>query len=473
MLRLYDSLRKEVLALKPVRGKTFHIYACGPTVYKDVHIGNLRTFAETDLLRRYLEYRGYKVKLVMNITDVGHALQDEDRGEDKIEKAAEEEGKTPKEVARFYEKKFFGDMDALNMKKAWKYPRATEHIKEMTALVQTLIDKKKAYLTDKGDVYYDVSSFEEYGKLSGNTVGNLVAGARVEVAEDKRHPADFALWIRDPDHVLQWNTPWGAGYPGWHLECSAMAGRYLGDTLDLHIGGEDLKFPHHECEIAQSEGATGKEFCRHWLHVKYLEVEGQKMSKSLGNYYTLGDLLEKGHTPQAVRYLLLSAHYRQPLNFTFDGLDASEKTVRGLAELEARLGKDADHLGLPENDAWLVGAEKRFNDAMDDDLNVSAALAVLHDFKKEMNRLMDKGALGKKQGKAAKELLKAWMEDVFGIDLKLPKNRVSKDIQVLVEQRDRARGAKDWAESDRLRDEIEKLGWKVEDGPEGTQVRKK
>lgn len=472
MLSLYDSLKKEVLPFEPVRGKVFHIYACGPTVYKDAHIGNLRTFSVTDLLVRYLKYRGFKAKLVMNITDVGHALHDEDMGEDKVEKTAKEEGKTPKEIARFYEKKFFEDMKALNNEKAWKYPRATEHIKEMVALVQKLIDDGHAYLTEKGDVYYDVSSFGDYGKLSGNTVEHLVAGARVEVAEDKRHPADFALWIRNPNHVLQWNTPWGSGYPGWHLECSAMANKYLGDTLDLHVGGEDLKFPHHECEIAQSEGATEKEFSRHWLHVKYLEVEGQKMSKSLGNFYTLSDLLDKGYSPQAIRYLLLSAHYRQPLNFTFDGLDTAEKAVRGFAELEARLKKDADHLGLSETDAYLESAAEKFNAAMDDDLNVSGALAVVHDFRKEMNRLMDEGSLGKKQGKSALKLLRGWMEGVFGVDLKLPASRVPQAVRVLVEQRDRARAEKNWPESDRLRDEIEKLGWKVEDSPDGTKVKK-
>lgn len=472
MLKLYDSLKKEVLAFEPVRGKEFHIYACGPTVYNDAHIGNLRTFLVTDLIHRYLEYRGFKVKLVMNITDVGHALHDEDRGEDKVEKAAAEQGKTPEEIARYYEKRFFADLEMINVKKAWKYPRATEHIPEMVELVQKLIDNKKAYLTQKGDVYYDVSSFDAYGKLSGNTVGKLVAGARVEVAEDKKHPADFALWIHNPSHVMQWNTPWGSGYPGWHLECSAMANKYLGDTLDLHIGGEDLKFPHHECEIAQSEGANGKEFCRHWLHVKYLEVEGQKMSKSLGNFYTLNDILEKGYSPQAVRYLLLSAQYLQPLNFTFAGLNAAEKAVRSFAELEERLKTDAGNLGLPENDAYLAEAEEKFNAAMDDDLNVSGALAVAHDFKKEMNRLMDEGGLGEKQGKSALKLLRGWLEEVFGIDLKLPKGKVPEEVLQLAEQRDRARAEKNWTESDRLRDEIEKLGWKVEDTPSGTKVRK-
>src|SRR5688572_11977778 len=328
MLKLHDSLTKSVLDFPPGTGHEVTIYACGPTVYHYASIGNLRTFLTVDLLRRYLEYRGKAVRLVMNITDVGHMLNDADVGEDKMDAAAAKEGKTPEEIARFYEAAFFRDMEALDFKPALRFPRATEHVPEMVVLVEKLLDAGHAYVTDKNDVYFDVASFKAYGKLSGNSVDELVAGARVEVKEDKRRPADFALWIHNPNHVMQWEGPRGIqGYPGWHLECSAMSKAYLGDTIDLHVGGEDLKFPHHECEIAQSESANGVPFARHWMHVSFLLVEGEKMSKSKGNTYTLQDLVEKGFSPAAVRYLLLSSHYRTQLNFTFDGLKAAEDFI--------------------------------------------------------------------------------------------------------------------------------------------------
>lgn len=467
MLRLYDSLTKEICDFAPSDGKTVRIYACGPTVYKDAHIGNLKTFTLTDLIRRYLEYRGYKVKVIMNITDVGHALRDEDTGEDKIEKSAKEEGKTPEEVARFYEARFMEDMKALNNVVS-KYPRATDHIPEMIELVRALLDNGHAYLTEKGDVYYAVESFKDYGKLSGNTVEKLVAGARVEVAHDKRHPADFALWIHNPNHVMQWEAPWGKGYPGWHLECSAMARTYLGDAFDLHVGGEDLKFPHHECEIAQSEGAFGGVFCRRWLHAKHLFVEGRKMSKSLGNFFTLREILDKGYSPMAVRWLFLSAQYRQTLNFTFDGLDDAERHVKAFSELKERL---SHALGHGNANTYLRTAQERFETAMDDDLNVSEALAVLHDFRKEMNRLLDEGRLNATSAKKAKKFLMKTLEGVFGIGLKTLKKKIPQDVEALVAQRDEARARKDWEESDRLREELRKLGWSVEDSSNGTQVK--
>lgn len=468
MLRLYDSLEKQILDFAPGDGKAFRIYSCGPTVYKDAHIGNLKTFTLADMLRRYLEYRDYKVNLVMNITDVGHALHDEDAGEDKIEKSAKEEGKTPEEVARFYEARFLEDMDALG-NEVTNYVRATDHIPEMLDMVQALLDEGKAYLTEKGDVYYSVESFKDYGKLSGNTVEKLVAGARVEVKEDKRHPADFALWINNPNHVMQWEASWGSGYPGWHLECSAMALKYLGQEFDLHIGGEDLKFPHHECEIAQAEGATGKPFCRRWLHAKHLFVEGKKMSKSDGNFFTLRELLDKGYDAMAVRWLFLSAHYRQTLNFTFVGLDEASKHLKSFADLKIRL---QGALGHGDADDYLKTSEDRFVTAMDDDLNVSEALAVLHDFRKEMNRLLDEGRLDASGAERALGFLGRTLEGVFGIALDTEEGPVPEEVAALASQRDDARARKDWEESDRLRDEIQKLGWQVEDTPDGTKVRK-
>jgi cysteinyl-tRNA synthetase len=457
MSKLHDSLSKTLKDFPPNTEGPATIYACGPTVYHYIHIGNLRTFAVTDLLRRYLEYRGRQVKLIMNITDVGHMLNDADDGEDKMEKAASKEGKTPEEIAAFYTAAFFKDIDAIGIKRAERYPKATEHIPEMVALIEKLIAAEKAYVTPKGDIYYSVASFPDYGKLSGNTVEALQAGARVEVKEDKRHPADFALWINNPDHVMQWTGPQGIqGYPGWHIECSAMAMKYLGETIDLHVGGEDLKFPHHECEIAQSEGANGKAFARHWLHVSYLLVEGEKMSKSKGNFYTLSDLLEKGHSAEAVRFLLLSAHYRTQLNFTLEGLKSSEKTVEKMREVAAK---------FPGGPASHGRHEAALQEAMDEDLNVSAALAVVHDFMAEAN----KGAIPAAEGAG---FMKA-VDDLFGLGLFTGKGlEVPAEVSELVASREKARLGKEWAESDRLRGEIEKRGFTVKDTPDGPKIGK-
>ncbi len=482
MLKLHDSLQKKLLDFEPADRKTFRIYACGPTVYHYAHIGNLRTFLVTDLLCRYLKSRGSKVKLVMNITDVGHMLNDADVGEDKLEAAAMKEGKTPKEIADFYEAAFFKDIDAVGIKRAWKYPRATAHIKEMIALMKKLLDSGLAYATEKGDVYYDVLKFEGYGKLSGNTVEALVAGARVEVKEDKRNPADFALWISNPHHVLQWEWEWRdrkfKGYPGWHLECSAIAMKELGETIDLHIGGEDLKFPHHECEIAQSEGATGKPFALHWLHVSFLLVEGEKMSKSKGNFYTLSDLLAKGHSPEAVRYLLLSSHYRTQLNFTFKGLDDAENELRYFRELIANLNNFEKNGPFGSCDDPALAAFPNvctdiFEKGLDKDLNTSIALSAITQLATAMNKTIAEGNM---VGSLAADALGFFekFDSVMVIGL-FKKNDVEipADVSALAEKRAAARAAKNWKDSDRLRDEIAEKGFVVEDTTEGQKLKKK
>ncbi len=467
-MKLHDSLSKTQKTFPPEEGKVLTMYACGPTVYHYVHIGNLRTFLTVDLLRRYMEHRGSETKLVMNITDVGHMLNDADVGEDKMEKAAFKEGKTPQEIAAFYEQAFFRDLETIGFKPAWKHPRATEHISEMVALIEMLLEKGHAYVTEKGDVYYDVASFEGYGKLSGNSVDALVAGARVEVKEDKHHPADFALWINNPSHVLQWKGPRGIqGYPGWHIECSAMAMKYLGETIDLHAGGEDLKFPHHECEIAQSEGATDARFSKHWLHVTHLLVDGEKMSRSKGNFYTLSDLLDKGFSAGAIRWLLLSAHYRTPLNFTLEGLEAAEKMTSYYREVAARLASAAGVAVAADSSL------KTFHDAMDEDLNVSKALAVIADLAKAANRALDAKAMTPEVAATMLACLKAMLGDVFGIELFGGGSEVPTDVQKLAEERIASRVSKDWAASDRLRDEIAGLGWTVEDTAEGQKLKKK
>jgi cysteinyl-tRNA synthetase len=474
MLKLHDSLSKKTQDFPAEDGRLVSIYACGPTVYHYAHIGNLRTFLTVDLLRRYLEYRGREVKLVMNITDVGHMLNDADVGEDKMEAAAAKEGKTPEEIARFYEKAFFADLAALNFKQeGTTFPRATEHIGEMIALIEKLLSDGKAYITAKNDIYYSVAAFPEYGKLSGNTVENLVAGARVEINEDKRHPADFALWIHNPNHVMQWKGPQGIqGYPGWHIECSAMAGKYLGETIDLHAGGEDLKFPHHECEIAQSEGATGKTFSRHWLHVTYLVVDGEKMSKSKGNFYTLQDLLDKGYSAAAVRWLLLSAHYRTQLNFTLEGLDAAEKSVVSFRELAKRLESVSEDASVEIDSGLTFAAEASVREAMDEDLNVSKSLAVLHEFMKSANKMMDQGSMNGVTARQSRELLHRLIENVLGVSLTTRIEDLPVEVVALAAERQSAREAKDWDASDRLRDAIAAKGWIVEDTPQGPKLKK-
>ena len=481
MFELYDSLEKKVLPFKPADGEFFRIYACGPTVYKDLTIGNWRTFLTVDLLRRYAEYSGYGVKLVMNVTDVGHMLNDADTGVDKLEASAKEEGKTPWEIADTYTESFFRDLTRIGFKQeGTEFPRATSHIKEMVAMIETLLKKDLAYRTDNGDVYFDITKAEHYGRLSGNTIEDLKAGARVDVNADKRNPGDFALWIHNPQHVMQWPGPNGAddkpiqGYPGWHIECSAMSTAYLGPTLDLHIGGEDLKFPHHECEIAQSEGATGKTFSKHWLHVKYLMVHGDKMSKSKGNFFTLSDILAKGYKPEALRYLLLSAQYRTPLNFTFKGLDEATEAVRRFQDL-ARALKSLGHENCVDAHAYSVvdEARRKFEESMDDDLSVSGALAALHELTRNLNKAMAENNLGPDGADAALCFLEL-VDKVFGFGMfHTSDEEIPVDVRILAADRATARAEKRWNDADRLRQALLARGYDVMDTPKGQELRKK
>jgi cysteinyl-tRNA synthetase len=429
-----------------------------------------------DLLRRYLEFKGYKVKQVMNITDVGHMTSDAEAGEDKLEVAAKKEKKSPWEIAEFFTKAFFVDIQKINIQKAWKYPRATDHIKEMIKIIEKLLKNSFAYEVN-GSVYFDLSKFPNYGKLSGNTVDDLLAGARVEVVSEKKNPYDFALWIENPKHIMQWKAPWSkvAGYPGWHLECSAMSMKYLGETIDIHTGGEDNKFPHHECEIAQSEGATGKKFAHYWLHVRHLLVNGEKMSKSKGNFYTLGDILNKGYSPRAVRYLLLSTHYRDPLNFTFEGLKAAETALQRFDETWTKLceASPRESKAKSAGTGLVLAAEKvreEFEAAFDEDLNISGALAAVFNFIRQINSAITSGA-SKKELSAAKNLLEE-MDGVLGFGLeKIKAEKVSPEIKNLLEKREQARKNKDWAKADEVRGEIEKLGYVVEDTAEGSKIK--
>jgi cysteinyl-tRNA synthetase len=496
MLRLYNSLtkKKEIFVLlslknkKQSQGKNKKIvtmYNCGPTVYDYVHLGNLRSFLFADLLRRYLEWKGYQVKQVMNITDVGHMRADIDVGEDKIEETARRERKSPWAIAAFYTRAFFRDIRRLNIKPAWKYPRATQHIKEMVNLIEKLLKKRVAYQVN-GSVYFDLSKFPRYGKLSGNTVTDLVAGGRVGLNPEKKNPYDFALWIEDSLHLMKWRAPWSikGGYPGWHIECSAMAMHYLGKTIDIHTGGEDNKFPHHECEIAQAESATGKTFVRFWLHVKHLLVEGQKMAKSLGNFYTLDDILQRGFSSKALRYLLLSAHYRDTLNFTFDSLKSAEEAVKRLEELVLKLlwreknFKKIKQLVLKDKQKRIRNIVRQlikktrqgFEEALDDDLNTPQALACLFQFIQELNVIFFE-IQERKIIKAVRELLLDF-DEVLGLGLEKIRFICPQGIQKLAEDREKARREKDWLKADALREKIKKHGYLIEDTPVGWFIKK-
>ncbi|MEK7606627.1 MAG: cysteine--tRNA ligase [Patescibacteria group bacterium] len=479
MLTLYNSLTRKKEQFQAQKDGKVAMYNCGPTVYDYAHIGNLRTFLFADILRRYLEWSGYRVKQVMNITDVGHMVADADTGTDKLEAAAAREQKTPWEIAEYYTKAFFRDIDALNIQRAWKYPRATDHVKEMIQIIKILLKRGFAYEVN-GSVYFDLSKFPKWGALSGNKLEDLQAGARVEIKEEKRHPSDFALWIENPKHVMQWKAPWSrvAGYPGWHIECSAMSMKYLGETIDIHTGGEDNKFPHHESEIAQSESSTGNPFARYWLHTKHLLVDGKKMSKSLGNFYTLADLEKKGFDPREVRYLLISTHYRDEMNFTLDGLRAAGEALNRLDEFAAKLAavakdrkRKADTPAAPEE--VIARARTDFQAAMDDDLNVSKALAGVFSFVKKLNSLLARQNFSSRDARLALVFLQE-CGGVFGFNFgEKEVEEIPPEVKKLVQEREEARVAKDWKRADELREKIGKLGYEVEDVPGGWKIKKK
>ncbi|OIO52739.1 cysteine--tRNA ligase [Candidatus Uhrbacteria bacterium CG_4_10_14_0_8_um_filter_58_22] len=477
MLKLFDSYTKKKRAFRPLRKGKVTFYGCGPTVYSSVHIGNLRTFLFYDLLRRLFEFSKLEVTQVMNITDVGHMMADADEGEDKMEVSAKESGQSPQEVAEFYARQFFRDIDRLNFRRADVYPKASEHVTEMIRLIGRLLDRGHAYKVRHGDggtsVYFDVSTFPDYGKLSGNRLDDLNPGARIEVRDEKRHPADFSLWIHNPKHLMQWEAPWGSGYPGWHIECSAMAIKYLGETIDVHAGGEDNKFPHHECEIAQSECATGHEFSRYWLHVTHLLVDGEKMSKSKGKFFTLDDLLEKGFSARAVRYLLLSSHYRQTLNFTMHGLDSATATLDRLDSFADTLNRHSGNgKGVRVNPA--VAARKGFVAALNDDLNVPNALAVLFDYVREANERMAKDELTVSERSDADRLMKTVGQLLgFTFGRTVGDDDVSSSVKALVEKREQARKEKAFSEADRIRLELLDRGYEIEDTSDGPVIKRK
>ncbi len=463
-IHLFNTLTRKKQKFVPLENGKVKMYTCGPTVYDFGHIGNFRAYVFNDVLRRWLEFRGFKVTQVINLTDV----------DDKTITASAKKGVPLHEYTEHYVKAFFEDVATLNIEKAEHYPRATEHISEMVKLVKKLMEKGYAYRGEDGSIYYDISKFKNYGKLAKIKVEELQAGARVKVDEYAKEEAhDFALWKAwdEADGGVFWEAELGKGRPGWSIECSAMSMKYLGETLDIHCGGVDNLFPHHENEIAQSEAATGKKFVNYWLHNEHLLVEGRKMSKSLGNYYTLRDLTAKGYDPRAIRYLMMATHYRQQVNFTFEGLEAAKNAVERLRNFMCRLN-DADGKGYGEKADHLMNRlEKNFGDAMDDDLNISLALAALFDFVRENNNLLDDSMLSKKEA-----------EEVYGLMMKLDKvlgvigetrkkGKLSKMAEALITKREEAREAKDWKTADQIRKQLRDIGVIVEDTAKGQKWR--
>lgn len=466
---LYNTLTRTKELFQPLNPPRVGIYTCGPTVYKDIHIGNLRTFTSADWLRRMLTYNGYDVYLVRNITDVGHLhdVTDEERGgEDKLEHEARETGKTAYEIAADYTEKYLRDSDEMNILPPQENPRATDHLPEMLTMIEQLLESGKAYVTSEGNVYYDVSEFPSYGTLSGNTVENLREGghgrAQMEIADDKEAPEDFALWKRgDITRQMNWRSPWSVGFPGWHIECSAMSKKYLGEQFDIHTGAIDLIFPHHEDEIAQSQGVSEKSPVRYWVHNEFLDFGNSKMSRSIGNVVLLSTLKERGFEPMALRYLLLTAHYRTKLNFTDESIAAAQNGLNNLRD---------DLAELPVADAtregWSAIAQQvrdAFHEAINDDLNLPTALSITRETARD-NRIEP----------AERRRLLLDFDRVLGLRLDAVAPRaprvLSDEVRELVRKRDAARSARNWKESDLIRDQLKVMGFEVRDTPQGTEL---
>ncbi len=458
-IALYNSLTRSVAPLEPHQPGVVGIYTCGPTVYRYAHIGNVRSFLFADILRRSLEYLGYTVRHVKNITDVGHMRDDTD--EDRMELAAETEGKSPFEIAAFYSDAWLTDEAAINILPVHVYPRATEHIEQMISMTQTLLAKGLAYETD-GNVYFDVSEFPGYGKLSGQKLDALRTGHRVEAEADKRDQEDFALWKRAEEHrLMRWDSPWGPGFPGWHIECSAMSLEHLGEWVDIHTGGIDNKFPHHEDEIAQSEGALGHEVVKVWMHGEFLTLNEAKMAKSTGNIIRVTELPEKGFEPLAFRYLALQAHYRSKLDFTEDAMRAA---TSGLARLRraASTASETDAAVIDLTVEPLAGYRERFTAAIADDLATPRAVAVAHEV-----------AAAPGLSPAQRRALLVDFDRVLGVDVTAAPpsaGELPQGAAELLERRAAARAARDFAASDALRDELAALGVDVRDTPDGQET---
>lgn len=462
MLKLYNTLTRKKEEFVPLDKKNniVKIYTCGPTVYNYAHIGNMRAYIFMDTLRKVLKYNGYKLNHVMNITDVGHLTSDEDYGEDKMAKSAKEQHKSVTEIAKIYTDAFMKDIESLNIEKPEHIVKATDHIKDMEEYVDKIVKNGYAYETSKG-VYFDTSKLKSYGELSRVDLKNQRAGARIDVDEEKKNPLDFALWIKAPkEHIMKWNSKYGVCYPGWHIECSAMSNKYLGDKFDIHTGGVDHIPIHHENEIAQSKGATGKNPANFWMHVEFLLIDNGKMSKSLGNVYKLDDLIKRGIEPLAYRFFTYTSHYRNKLNFTWDAIKAAQISLDRLRELTL------SHKGVDTKiDKQKLGDfENRFKNALNDDLNMPASLAVAFEVAKEHEKSNDYYLLLKK------------FDTVLSLNIDLKKQeekiKIPEEIKNILQERKEARDKKDFKTSDILRDKLKSLGYIVIDSKEGQKIEK-
>ena len=478
-LKFYNSLTKKKEVFTPLNEGRVNMYVCGPTVYDHPHIGHAKSYVSFDVIVRYLRYVGYKVRYVQNITDVGHLTDNADAGEDKILKRAQRERVEPAELVEIYTKSYFEDMDALNNLRPDISPRATAHIPEQIEIVEKLIEKGFAYASN-GSVYFDVQKFAEYGKLSGRKQEELEAGARIEINPEKRNPSDFALWKKaEPGHIMRWKSPWGEGFPGWHLECSAMSMKYLGTTLDIHGGGIENIFPHHECEIAQSEAANKTQFVKYWIHNNMVTVNGQKMGKSLGNFVTLKDAFTK-YNPLTIRFFILTTHYRSPLDFSNEALDAADKGLERLYNTIINLREQIDSAkdgstpgGIYEK---LEHYKKTFLEAMDEDINTPGAIAAMFDLSKEVNALLNSGQeINKKCLEDIDKLYQELAGNILGI---IPKSFESEQkgeadvlenvMRVIIDTRNELRKAKQWQLSDFIRNKLSEIGIALDDKPDST-----
>ena len=462
MLKLYNTLTRSKDEFIPLDKETVKMYSCGPTVYSEAHVGNMRAYIFMDTLRKTLKYNGYKLNHVMNITDVGHMTSDADEGEDKMEKAARETKRNPLDIAKEYTDKFLRDIDKLNIERPEHITPATEHIREMEAYVKRIMDNGYAYETSKG-IYFDTSKLPSYGELSRVNLEKQMAGARIEVDEEKRNPLDFALWIKAPEnHIMKWDSIWGICYPGWHIECCTMSNKYLGEKFDIHTGGVDHIPIHHENEIAQAKGATGKNPANYWIHNEFLLMDGGKMSKSLGNCYTVTTIEERGYEPLSYRYLNFTSHYRNKLNYTWEGIDAAQTSLNRLRE---NYKEHVNGTGTVD-ETEIARLEQEFLDAINDDMNMPAALAVVWEIAKNNNRSKD----------YAKLLDKFDTVLSLGIDREPFKKEetieINAEIEELLERRKQARLNKDFKTSDEIRDELLSLGYKVIDTKEGQKIEK-
>jgi len=464
-MKIFNTLTNQKEEFVPIEPGKVRMYACGPTVYNYIHVGNARPIIMFDVLRRYLEYRGYEVTFVQNFTDV----------DDKIIKRAAEEGISPAEVAEKYIKEYYVDARGLGVRDATIHPRATENIDKIIEIIQKLIDKGYAYEVN-GDVYFRTMQFKDYGKLSHQPLEELQAGARIDVSEAKENPMDFALWKAAKPGEPSWDSPWGKGRPGWHIECSAMSTRYLGETIDIHCGGQDLAFPHHENEIAQTEAATGKKFVNYWMHNGFISIDNRKMSKSLNNFFTVREAAET-YGYDAIRMFMLMSHYRSPLNYSGEILEQAKSALERLRNaknnLEFFIENGRDGALSQAEEEFAAGLDKyrrRFIEAMDDDFNTADAIAVIFELVRDINTAVNASSSPSRE--LARRCLDIFMEltNVLGIPFGAKKDEIDPEIRELIEKRQAARKAKNWAEADRIRDELKARGIILEDTPHGVKV---